>query len=123
MHTYGIVYICNYMPMYLSIIRIPITHIICVYYFKRNKRHIHEKEGKNQENIGLNLDDLLKLTPKRDALFITRDWKAKVGSQVTPRQIGKFCLGEQNEGGQRLTEFFQENALVMGNTLFQQHKR
>ena len=49
------------------------------------------------------------------------DWNAKVGSQDTPRITGKF--GEQNEAGQKLTEFCQENALVIADILFQQHKR
>ena len=69
------------------------------------------------------LQNLLKLTPKKDALFIIRDWNAKVGSQETPGLIGKFGLGVQNEAGQSLIEFCQENALVIANTLFQQHKR
>ena len=69
------------------------------------------------------LQDLLELTPKKDVLFIMGDWNAKVGSQETPGVTGKFGLGVQNEAGQRLTEFCQENALVTANTLFQQHKR
>ena len=69
------------------------------------------------------LQDLEELTPKNDVLFIIRDWKAKVGSEEIPGVTGKFGLGEQNEAGQRLTEFCQENALVIANTLFQQHKR
>ena len=69
------------------------------------------------------LKDLLELTPKKDVLFIIGDWNAKVGSQEISGIIGKFGLGVQNEAGQRLTEFSQENALVMANTLFQQHKR
>ena len=60
---------------------------------------------------------------KKDILFITGNWNAKVGSQEIPRVTGKFGLGVQNEAGQRLTEFFQEKALVIANTLFQQHKR
>ena len=56
-------------------------------------------------------------------LFITGDWNAKVGSQEIPGVTGKFGLGVQDEAGQRLTEFCQENALVIANTLFQQHKR
>ena len=68
------------------------------------------------------LQDLLELTPKKDVLFIIGDWNAKVGSQETPGVTGKFCLGIQNEAGQRLIEFCQENALVIANTLFQ-HKR
>ena len=69
------------------------------------------------------LQDLLELTPKKDVLFIIGDWKAKVGSQETPGVTGKFGLEGQNEAGQRLTEFCQENALVIANTLFKQHKR
>ena len=69
------------------------------------------------------LQDLLELTSKKDVLFIIGDWNAKVGSQETPGVTGKFGLGEQNEAGQRLIEFCQENALVIANTLFQQHKR
>jgi len=69
------------------------------------------------------LQDLLELTPKKDVLFIIGDWNAKVGSQEIPGVTGKFGLGKQNEAGQRLIEFCQENALVIANTLFQQHKR
>ena len=69
------------------------------------------------------LQDLLELTPKKDVLFIIGDWNAKVGSQETPGVTGKFGLGMQNETGQRIIEFCQENALVIANTLFQQHKR
>ena len=69
------------------------------------------------------LQDLLELTPKKDVLFITGDWNAKVGSQETPGVTGKFGLGVQNEAWQKLIEFCQENALVIANTLFQQHKR
>ena len=69
------------------------------------------------------LQDLLELTLKKDVLFIIRDWNAKVGSQETPGVIGKFGLGIGNEARQRLTEFCQENTLVIANTLFQQHKR
>ena len=69
------------------------------------------------------LQDLLELTPKKDVLFIIGDWNAKVGSQETPGVTGKFGLGIRNEVGQRLIEFCQENALVITNTLFQQHKR
>ena len=66
---------------------------------------------------------LLELTPPKDVLFIIGDWNAKVGSQEIPGVKGKFGLGVHNEAGQRLTEFFQENTLVIANTLFQQHKR
>ena len=66
--------------------------------------------------------DHLELTPKRDVLFITGDWK-KVGSQEIPGVTGKLGLGVQNKSGQRLIEFCQENAVIIANTLFQQHKR
>ena len=69
------------------------------------------------------LQDLVELTPKKDVLFIIGDWNAKVGSQEIPGVTGKFGFGMQNEAGQRLIEFCQENALVIANTLFQQHKR
>ena len=69
------------------------------------------------------LQDLLELTPKKDVLFIIEDWNAKVGSQEISGLTGKFGLGVQNEAGQRLTEFCQENTLIIANTLFQQHKR
>ena len=65
----------------------------------------------------------LELTPKKDVLFITEDWNSKVESQETPGVTGKFGLGVQNEAGQRIKEFCQENALVIANTLFQQHNR
>ena len=68
------------------------------------------------------LQDLLELTPKKDVLFIIGDWNAKVGSQETPGVTGKFGPGKQNEAGQRLIEFCQENTLVIANTLFQQHR-
>ena len=67
--------------------------------------------------------DCLELTPKKDVLLIIGDWNAKVGSQVISGVTGKFGLGVQNEAGQRLTEFLQENARVIPNTLFQQHRR
>ena len=69
------------------------------------------------------LQDLLELTSKKDVLFIIGDWNAKVGSQETPGVTGKLGLRVQNEAEQRLIEFCQENALVIANTLFQQHKR
>ena len=68
-------------------------------------------------------EDLLKLTPKKDVLFIIGDWSAKVGGYKIPGIIDKLGFGVQNEAGQRLTEFCQENAPVIMNTLFQQHKR
>ena len=69
------------------------------------------------------LQHLLELTPSKNLLFIIGDCNAKVGSQETPGVTGKFGLGVQNEAEQRLIEFCQENALVIANTLFQQHKR
>ena len=69
------------------------------------------------------LQDLLKLTPQKDVFFIIGDWNAKVGSQETPGVTGKFDLGVQNEAGQRLIEFCQENTPVIANTLLQQHRR
>ena len=75
------------------------------------------------ERFYADLQDLLELTPKKDVLFIIGDWNTKVGSQETAGVTGKFGLGIWNEAGQRLIEFCQENALVITNTLFQQHKR
>ena len=69
------------------------------------------------------LQDLLELSPKENVLFIIGDWNVKVGSQETPGVTDKFGLGVQNEAEQRLIEFCQENALVIANTLFQQHRR
>ena len=69
------------------------------------------------------LQDLLELTPKKYVLFIKGDWNAKVGHQETSSVTGKFGLGVQNEAGQRLIKFCQENTLVIANTLFQQPKR
>ena len=69
------------------------------------------------------LQDRLELTPQKDVLFIIGDWNAKVGSQETPGVTGKFGFGVQNEAGQILTKFCQENALVISITLFPQHKR
>ena len=69
------------------------------------------------------LQDLLELTPSKDVLFIIGDWNAKVGSQEIPGVTSKFGLGVQNEAGKSLTEFYEENILVIANTLFQQHKR
>ena len=69
------------------------------------------------------LQNLLEPIAKKDVFFIIGDWNAKVGSQDTPGVTGKFGLGMWNEAEQRLPEFCQENALVIANTLFQQHKR
>ena len=75
------------------------------------------------ERLYEDLQDLLELTSQKDVLFIIGDWNAKVGNEETPGVKGKFGLGVQNEAGQRLIEFCQENAPVVANTLFQQHKR
>ena len=69
------------------------------------------------------LQDLLEITHRKDALFIIGDWNAKVESKEIPGVTGKFGLGVQNEAGQRLIQFCQENALVIANAFFQQHKR
>ena len=69
------------------------------------------------------LQDLLELTPQKDVFFIIGDWNEKVGIQETTGVRGKFVPEVQNEAKQRLIEFCQENALVIANTLFQQHKR
>ena len=85
---------------------------------------IHTVKGEAEvEWFYEDLQDLLELTPQNDVLFIIGDWNAKVGSQETPGITGKFGRGIQNETGQGLIEFCQENALVIANTLFQQHKR
>ena len=83
-------------------------------------RNAEEAEA---ERFYEDIQNLLKLTPKKDVLFIIGDWNAKVGSQETPGVTGKLDLGMWNEAGQRLIEFCQENALVIANTLFQQHRR
>ena len=75
------------------------------------------------ERFYKDLQNLLELTPKKDVLFIIGDWNAKLGSQETPGITGKFSLGMRNEAGQRLSEFCQENALVIANTLFQKHEK
>ena len=69
------------------------------------------------------LQDILELTPKKHVIFIIGDWNSKVGCQEITEVTGKFDLGVQTEAGQRLTEFCQKNALVIANTLFEQHKR
>ena len=84
---------------------------------------ISNTEEAEVEQLYEDLQDLLELTPKKDVLFIIGDWNAKVGSQATAGETGKFGLGVWNEAGKRLIEFCQENALVIANTLFQQHKR
>ena len=84
---------------------------------------MHGKVQAEVEQFYEDLQDVLELTLKKDVLFIIGGWNAKVGSQETLGVTGKFGIGVQNEAGQRLIEFCQENALVRANTLFQQHKR
>ena len=91
--------------------------VIQVYY------PISNAEEAEVEQFYKDLQDLLELTHKNDVLFIIGDRNAKVGTQETPGVTGKFGLGIRNEAWQRLIEFCQENALVIANTLFQQHKR
>ena len=90
--------------------------VIKVYDLTRNEEAV-------VEGCCEDLQYLLELTPKKNVLFIIGDWNAKVGSQEIAEITGKFGLGVQNEAGQRLIEFCQGNALVIANTLFQQHKR
>ena len=87
--------------------------VIQVYAPTRNAEEVEA------EQFYEDLQELLELTPQKDVLFIIGDWNAKVRSQETPGVIGKFGLGVQNEAGQRLIEFCQENALVIANTLLQ----
>ena len=84
---------------------------------------ISNAEEAEVEWFYVDLQAHLELIPKKYVLFIIGDWNAKVGSQETPGVTGKFGFGVQNEAGQRLIEFCQENTLVIANTLFQQHKR
>ena len=87
-------------------------HVIQVYALTSNA------EEAEAEWFYDDLQDLLELTPPKNVLFILGDWNAEVGSQAIPGVTGKFGLGVQNEAGQRLTEFCQENTLVIANTLF-----
>ena len=88
-----------------------------------NQVNAQPAEEADIERLYEDIQDLLELIPPKDVLFIIGDWNAKVGSQEIPEVTGKFGLGVQNEACQRLTEFCQENALVIANTLSQQHKR
>ena len=81
------------------------------------------RNAEEAERFYEDLQDLIELAPQKDILFIIGDWNTKVGSQEIPGITGKFGLGVENEPGQNLTEFCQENALVIVNTLFRQHKR
>ena len=74
--------------------------------------------SKSLTQFSVGNQDLLELTPQKGVHFIIGDWNAKVGSQEIPRVTGKFGLGVQNEAGQRVTEFFHENKLIIANTLF-----
>ena len=89
----------------------------------RDRVYATTSNAEEAEQFYEDLQELLELTPKKDVLFITGDKNAQVGSQEIPGVTGKFGLGVQNKAGQRLTEFCQENALVIANTLFQQHNR
>ena len=102
--------------LYLFLRHINIT-VIQVYVLTSNA------EESEVEWFYEDLQDLIELTPKNDVLFIIGDWNAEVASQEIPGVTGKFGLGVQNEAEQKLIEFCQENALVIANTLFQQHKR
>ena len=101
--------------------------MICLFPRQTIQYHVHvptsNAEEAEVERFYEDLQDLLELTPIKDVLFIIGDWNAKVESQETPGLTGKFGFGVQNEVGQRLIEFCQENTLVIANTLFQQHKR
>ena len=94
----------------------PFNITVIQVYASTTKAKVAEAEWFSED-----LQDLLELTPKKDVLIIIGDWNAKVGSQETPGVTGKFGPGVQNEAGQRLIEICQENALVIANTLFQQH--
>ena len=94
-------------------------HIIVI---QVNAPTTHDEEA-DVEWFYEDLQDLPELTLKKDVIFIIGDWNAKVGSQDKPGETDKFGLGVQNEAGQRLTEYWQENTQVIANTLFQQHKR
>ena len=91
--------------------------------FEQNYPPTSDTEEANVERFYEDLQDIIELTPKKDVLSIIRDWNSKVRSQEIPGVTGRFGLGVQNETGQRLTEFCQENAPVIANTLFQQDKK
>ena len=88
-----------------------------------NQVYVLTSNAEEAEQFYEDLQDILELTPKKGVLFILGDWNAKGGNQEIPGITGKFGLGVQNEAGQRLIEFCQENALVIANTLFQEGKR
>ena len=103
------IYLCQGKPFSIIVIQV---------YAPASNAEEAEVEGFYED-----LQDLVELTHKKDVPFIIGDWNAKVGSQETPGVTDKFGLGIQNEAGQRLIEFCQENALVIANALFQQQKR
>ena len=82
----------------------------------RDRVYAATSNAEEAEQFYEDLQELLELTPKKDVLFIIGDWNAKVGSQEIAGVTGKFGLGVQNKAGQRLTEFCQENTLVIANT-------
>ena len=91
-------------------------------FLEENALTSNAEEAEVEQFYG-DLQDLLELTPQNDVLFIIGDWNTKVGSQEAPGVTGKFGLGVWNEAGLRIIELYQEKALVIANTLFQQHKR
>ena len=114
-----------YLSVCLSISPSPYLAIIYLLYLSIHhlspyslSSNAEDNEETEVERFYEGLQDLLGLTPKKDVLFIIRDWNAKVGDQETPRVTGKFGLEVQNEAGQRQIEFCQENALVIANILF-----
>ena len=123
------IYNFNFICIYLNAVTFCYFCVICLLSIQNLEQFcttlifIQLYSAEEAERFYKNLQDLLELTPKKDVFFIIGDWNAKVGSQETPGVTGKFGLGIRNEAGQRLIEFCQENALVITNTLFQQHKR
>ena len=100
-----------------------LLHLLCLWSLTKTVMQVYAPTSNTEEpkvkQFYEDAQDLLELTPKRDILFIIGDWNAKIGSQEIPWVTDKFGLGVQNKTGQRLTEFCQENALVIANTLFQ----
>ena len=103
---------------YWSGVPLPSPNIMVIQVYSPNSNAEEAEDEQFYEDI----QDLLELTPQKYVIFIIGDWNTKIRSQETPEVTGKFGLGEQNEGGQRLIEFCQESTLVIVNTLFQQHK-
>ena len=88
-----------------------------------NQVNAQPAEEADIERFYEDIQDLLELIPKKYVFFIIGEWNAKVGSHEIPGVTGKFGLGVQNEAGQKVVEFCQENTLIIANTLFQQQKR